>query len=294
MKNIKNLFFITSIILFAVFIKSCKDNVIEPQEKWNLKYLHYSYTKIWKITELHINGVQIPVPDWLDANRFTFNYDGSGIIAAGEVDIHPQDTMRCDFISWNLYGDVLELKNCFSLDLDGVFDETVRFKVNTLSENLIVLSTDSSFGQKYKYHLVPTVVPNPNASTKNKFLTNGLSKIWKLEEEYLDGKKLEIQEWKADDLIIFNTDGTANFYLGEISSIIGDTTNNDHLNWEFADNETKIIFTNKERIVGSPEFNIIELNEESIITENKVLPSHIPFPDSVIMRVKRVPYIKKQ
>lgn len=82
---------------------------------------------------------------------------------------------------------------------------------------------------------------SPAEKWNQNYLHAGYTKIWKMSEYYYDGQQFTIPEWAADNLIIFNYDGTGGTIYGEIDKTEDDTLRCDMGKWKLEGDS--IVFT---------------------------------------------------
>jgi len=284
MKTMKISIWVSCIMLILGITAGCKKNSETEAPEWDLNSLHGGYTKCWKTVGYYVNGVSYPIPSWAADEIFAFNEDGTAASIFGEVEKITGDTIRCDHFRWSVSGDTLTMSETIQttgttkvelLELTGnSFDYQFKVDVNTL------------FRAVYE----PVVIADPNAGAMNKALTHGLSKFWKLSEVTYDGQQIQIPEWRKDDLLLFNTDGTGYFTFGETVEFPGDTTNNDRFLWWFSSNETRLEVEeiSTSGMINIADCNIITLNDAVMICEEQVMINGV----MTMVRVTRVPALK--
>jgi len=280
--------FVTVILLLffcIILLDSCKKPEEPQPTSINLNYFHGGLTKTWRLAEYYVNGVNYPVPEWAADNVLVFNRDGSGMWIFGEVDKDPTDTIKCDHFTWTFSMDSLTI-----YDHNSSPDASIRKAFPVIDAHMLVEQSKSASGDVFRYVYVDAVIPNPEADIKNKHLTNGLTKIWRVREVTWDNGSVWLPEWRKDDLWLFNTDGTGWYTLGENVEFPGDTTNNDRFLWWFSNNETRLEveeFTTSGMILIA-DCNILTLSDTLMIIEEQVFYAGAMWQ----VRVTRVPAVK--
>lgn len=247
----------------------------------NLVDMHANATKVWRyaavIWEVNPDG-GVPLSGQDDV--FIVNSDGTALVARGEIDAAPTDTVKVDFYNWQVNGETLTMGNLVQGNLDA--------RIITLTDQLLIYEMQV-VGLPVRFVFVPSVYPNPYASTRNKALTNGMSKLWKVTEMTRDGAAFPLPAHRQDDMWLFNTNGTGMFLKGEQQELPGDLTNNDSFTWQFTDGETKLDLEAFE--TGATEVsdrNIIELTADKFVYEATLLSGG----KLSLFRVTAVPVVK--
>lgn len=274
-------------ILLGTMI-SCKTSTTDTAAGWSADNLTDGYTKLWKQTAYFIHGTRFEIPVWAADNLYIFNKDGTGCLWYGEIDRYGADTLKIDDITWQLDGKLLTFK-----DLNASEDTDASGKrvmtVLELSKDILRYEYHNNNAAIVEVWYVPVLYPSPNPSPKNKMLTHGNAKFWKIQQVWRDGEPYTIPQWRKDDLLLFCTDGTGYYTTGTTSQYIKDTTNNDFFYWGFAENETKIDIEKFEHgYMNVSDCDIIELSD-SVFTYQGTL-----YLDgkSSLWKMKRVPLLK--
>lgn len=229
-------------------------------------------TKLWQLSSIQLDGESIPVNEWEVDDMRVWNYDGTVLIVSGEVD-HPAPSdynyLKVHEFQWQLKDGSFRF-----FDYNSRGDLLFEFSTRLIKLTDTELVTERVLGDgtvETAVH-VPAVTPNPNASSANKALTGGLSKIWSVSQITENGTSVPLSDWQKDDHIIFNTDGTAYFTYGEEQPEGQELGLNDLRNWQFNADETQISFTNENDHYLAPEaaetHNIIELTSTRFVYEN--------------------------
>jgi hypothetical protein len=248
---------------------------------FNMQDMHGGLTKAWRYAAVTSDfnpegGIPISGSD----DIFIVNRDGTAMVARGEIDAAPTDTIKVDFYNWTVDGDKLTMGNLAQGNIEA--------KITTLNEGLLVYEMTVQ-GFLVKFVFVPVVYPNPFASAKNKALTNGMSKLWQVTSMTRDGAAFPIPAHRQDDMWLFNTNGGGMFLKGEVQAVPGDLTNNDSFIWQFTDSETKLDIEAFEH--GSTEVsdrNIIELTPDRFVYEATMLVDGVVS----LFRMTAVPVVK--
>ena len=272
------------LLFITILMGSCKKSEEPQPTSINLNYLHGGLTKSWRMAEYYVNGVNFAIPTWAADNLLVFNKDNTGMWIFGVVDKEPTDTIKCDFFDWSFSLDSLTI-----IGHNSSPDNRIRKAVVILNEHIWVEEFKAVSGDVYRYVYVDVVLQNPGAGTNNKRLTNGLTKIWKIHELLYNGQPQHLPEWRKEDYLLFNTDGTGWFTFGEDAEFPNDTTNNDHFFWWFSANETRLELEEfSQNSFEIADCNIITLSDTLMIVEEQVMINGA----MTLVRVTRVPAVK--
>ena len=246
------------IVLLILVITGCKSKTVSSLNESNL---HSNYTKIWKLSTLLIDGEQNPT----DYDVFyTFNKNNSGIVTKGIVNKAHSDSLHCDFIDWYIENEYLIFKDFFNHRITNITDGMVSFKIVSLSEDSLILERYDSNNSKITEFYLPLVKKNISAPEYNIALTNGLSKIWRASEIFVNSGDFVQPEHRKDDFWIFNTDGTGFFSHGENKLNHDEYT--DFFHWSYNKNENKLhteFFEHSNLVIRDR--NVIELTPEEFV-----------------------------
>ena len=254
----------TAMLVASTFLLTACGGGGSDGPSFNMADMHANATKVWRYASVSSDfnpegGVPLSGTDDL----FIINRDGTALVARGEIDAAPTDTIKVDFYKWTVEGDRLTMGN--------LAQGNITTKIISLSENMLVYEMTVQ-GFTVKFVFVPTTYPNPFASPKNKALTNGMSKLWQVTSMTKDGAAFPISAHRQDDMWLFNTDGSGMFLKGEAQELPGDLTNNDAFRWQFTDSETKLdleVFEHGTTEVSDR--NIIELTADRMVYEAELL-----------------------
>jgi hypothetical protein len=170
--------------------------------------------------------------------------DFTGMQIFGETDTHPADTLTVDHFTYKLTETEGKIEFSEFHESHIMANHPVMEIVTLTEEKLELLATTEEEGETFQTKLVyvRAVEPNPDAGEKNKMLTNGSLKLWKVSEVFLDGEPTN-NPCRRDDIQLFLTNGMAVKIFGDVHCIPGDTINNDVFSWSFCDDETKMVRT---------------------------------------------------
>ena len=108
------------------------------------------------------------------------------------------------------------------------------------------------------------------------FLTANGTKAWRFVSATRNGQPFDITDCLADELLVFNTDGTGFLLFGETDCNPESTLNNDFFNWAFFNDNQSISSTGHHEIGGTnEELDIVEL------TENRFVYTDVEMRDGV-------------
>lgn len=252
----------TGILLSLV---ACGGNSDTAQPQFRLADMHGGSTKVWKTVsatwEYNPDG---SMPITAIDDLVVINSDGTAMKVWGE-NPKPGETTKVDFYNWSVSGD--------KLTFTGVEGTTggMEAKIISMTDQVLVYDLQLDIPGTGSFAVrnvsVPTVYPNANASAKNKMLTNGLSKLWKITERTKDGAPFPLGAWQQDDMWLYNTDGTGFFLRGENQETPATPSNNDAFFWQFKDNSTKIDTEYSENLSDVFDSSIIELTYARLVYE---------------------------
>lgn len=247
----------------------------------NLADMHGGSTKVWKtisvIWEFNPDG-SMPITGTDDL--IVVNSDGTAMKVWGEL-AKPGEKAKVDQYNWEATGDVIK---CTGVDTGDMV-----LKIITLTDQLFVyesqLEIPGAGTFTVKYVSVPAVNANPYASTENKRLTSGMSKLWKISGRTKDGNPYPLEAWQLDDIWLMNTDGTAYFLRGENHESPTKILNNDAFFWQLTENKTKLDVEFSENPNDVYDSTIIELTDTRFVIEATVSGS--------VIRTTYIPVVKK-
>lgn len=272
---------VVAALLTAVLLSLVACGSDSPQSKFSLADMHGGTTKAWKTissTWQYNPDGSIPITGTDDL--IIINSDGTAMKVWGEI-AKAGETTKVDFYNWSVNGD--------KLTFIGVEDAgNMEATIITLTDQVFIYDLQLEIPGAGSFTVrtvsIPTVYPNATASSENKMLTNGTSKLWKVAQRTKDGVALPLETWKQDDMWLYNTDGTGMFLRGEISETPGAPANNDAFLWQFTDNKTKIDTENSENPGEVFDSKIIELTNTSFVYEATINGS--------VIRISAVPVVK--
>jgi len=276
---------LVGLLFLLAFTRSYSQENLNPQ-RWYLNYMDGGGTKIWRYASViwdynKDGGIPISGADDL----FICNCDGTAMVVRGEIDKDPSDTVKCDFYNWEIRGKKLFLT---SLNKGNLNQETMVADILVLNYQLFAYRYQAG-SYSIDMVFVPVVYPNPYASAKNAMLTDGWSKLWAISEMTKDGEPFAVPDWRKDDMMLFNTDGTGYFLKGEKDETPNDTNNNDRFLWEFTDGETKIHTRDFETAYEVSDCTIIELSADRFVYEAPMQWEGKTY----IFRITRVPAVRQ-
>jgi hypothetical protein len=225
------------LFVFQMFSSCNKDS------DFNVSLLHADYAKLWVLSEMWVGGVQ-PDISTLSDEHMLLTKDNMGMQIFGESDTKAEDTLTVDHFTYEILNDGKQIR--FSeLHESHVLVDNPELEIVSLTDDRLELrynGTSGTLGSDAGFVYVPAVTANPDASANNYSLTNGNVKIWKMMSILREGESESVVvPCRADDYYLFATDGTGLKVFGDLHCVPGDTINNDHLNWKFIENETRIV-----------------------------------------------------
>ncbi|MEI7705202.1 MAG: lipocalin family protein [Deltaproteobacteria bacterium] len=194
------------------------------------------YTKSWLLTRYSVDGVDIRIPSYAADNVYLFNYDGTGLVVYGEVDGTAGDTVKVDDLTWSMSGSTFIIEGSTSPAPVG---RTVAAIV-TLTPTSLVYEYDrlvSGGVQKIRCTYTRAVAYDAAASSLNKSLTNGQTKIWSLQSVVPAGVIPVDPTAPLDNLLILSTDGTGYLTRPDSTGQKGTTANTDFVRWTTVSND---------------------------------------------------------
>lgn len=260
------------VFAFQMFSSCNKDS------DFNISLLNADYAKLWVLSEMRVNGEQQETTTLVD-EHLLFTKDNIGMQIFGETDTFADDTLTVDHFTYEVLDNGKKIR--FSeLHENHVLVDYPELEIVSLTEDRLELRYDAAEGnQEYdaEFIYVREVGANPDASAKNYSLTNGNVKIWKMTSVVREGESESVAvPCRADDYYLFATDGTGIKIFGDLHCVPSDTINNDHLNWKFIENETRIVRSEMhtawthdggQLLVMSDTMKIISLTEDEFVYE---------------------------
>ncbi len=234
----------TGILFLSFFVFTlCSNSRKNAETAPDPTLLHNDGAKLWVLSEMRVNDEVQDISTLMDEHLLLAS-DLTGIQIFGETDTHPADTLTVDHFTYQLTEP--EGKIAFSEFHEShiMANHPVLDIVKLTEEKLELSATAEEEGETFQTELVyvRAVEPNPEAGEKNKMLTNGSLKLWKVSEVLLDGEPTNIPCLR-DDIQLRLTNGMGIKIFGDMHCIPGDTINNDIFSWEFIEGETKIVRT---------------------------------------------------
>jgi hypothetical protein len=231
------------VAIISLLLVSCSEDSTEPTKTFDVKYLHSEYIKLWKLTEITVNGGKIVDDSKMD-EMIIFDKLGGGIIVYGEYDSSISDTLTSDHFKYEFVnGNTIK---CTNLHLNHSSDGNSDFNVINLTDDVLVFEQKITKNNKTtttRYSYIRAVTANPNADGQNLALTKGNVKLWKVAIQIIDGVE-QVNPCYRDDLFLFATDGTGIKIFGDNHCKTADTTNNDFFSWKIIQNGSKIVRAN--------------------------------------------------
>lgn len=229
-------------LLMASFVcfTACSDDDdndnVTPEDKSaeRMGILTDGMTKAWKISEMSIDGQDVEISDCYQDEWFLFNSHGIAHFVNGEVDCNETDFHQTDEFTFEFvdYGDNIILD-----EMLNPVDKKDTMHIISLTSTMFNYwdhdFADAKVSTNMK--LVPVVTDINTTIPEN--LAGVSSKLWKFNKYFYNDNEIEITETMADEMLLFNRDGSGRYIFGEMKKgDETDTMNNDHFTFEFMDN----------------------------------------------------------